>query len=114
MLLIRQHPECVTLEGLRHPLPDLRRLQNAGAPAVGNFQREELGEPASKILSFSWSGEVVSRAIDDTMIYICEYTHDNDALRLSCSDELRSRQGGALGVEFVKEVIFGVKDLRNV
>jgi hypothetical protein len=72
-----------------------------------------LGELASKILTYSWSGEVVSRAIDDTMIYICGYTHDNDALRLSKLEELRSRQGGTLGVEYVKEIILGVKDLEQ-
>jgi hypothetical protein len=72
-----------------------------------------LGDLTSKILTYSWAGELVSRAIDDTMIYISEYTHDNDALRLSKSDELRSRQGGTLGVECVKEIILGVKDLEK-
>ncbi len=47
------------------------------------------------------------------MIYICEYTHDNDALRISKSDELKSRQASTLGVEYVKEVILGVKDLER-
>lgn len=72
-----------------------------------------LGEVTSKMLTFSWAGAVVSRALDDTMIYICEYTHDNDALRSSKSDELKSRQGGTLGVEYVKEVILGVKDFEK-
>lgn len=72
-----------------------------------------LGEMTSKILTFGWAGAVVSRAIDDTMIYICEYTHDNDALRAAKSDELKSRQGGALGIERVKEIILGVKDLER-
>jgi hypothetical protein len=72
-----------------------------------------LGELVSKMLTFGWSGEVVSRMIDDTMIYICEYTHDNDALRLAKSDGLRSGQGGALGVEYMKEVVLGVKDLKR-
>lgn len=70
-----------------------------------------LGEITSKILTFGWAGAVVSRAMDDTMIYICEYTHDNDALRAAKSDELKSRQGGALGFEYVKEIVLGVKDL---
>jgi hypothetical protein len=72
-----------------------------------------LGELTSKILAFSWSGAVVSRLIDDTMIYICEFTHDNDALRLSKLDELQSQQGGTLGVEYVKEIILGVKNLER-
>lgn len=72
-----------------------------------------LGEMTSKILTFGWAGRVVSRAIDDTMIYICEYTHDNDALRLSKFDELKSRQGGTLGIECVKEIVLGVKDLEQ-
>lgn len=72
-----------------------------------------LGEMTSKILTLGWAGAVVSRVMDDTMIYICEYTHDNDALRASKSDDLKSRRGGPLGVECVKEVILGVKEIKR-
>lgn len=72
-----------------------------------------LGEITSKILTFSWAGAIVNRAMDDTMIYICEYTHDNDALRLSKSEELNLRHGGTLGIEYVKEVVLGVKNLEK-
>lgn len=72
-----------------------------------------LGELTSKMLSYASAGALVSRAMDDTMIYICEYTHDNDALRVYESDELRLRQGGTLGIECVKEVVLGVKDLEK-
>jgi hypothetical protein len=72
-----------------------------------------LGELTSKILTFRLAHAVVSRVMDDTMIYICEYMHDNDALRASKSDELKSRQGGTLGVEYVKEVVLGVKNLER-
>jgi hypothetical protein len=67
-----------------------------------------LGKLFSKLLTLRWAGALVSRAMNDPTIYLCEYTHDNESLMATACEELERRRGGALGIRCVKEVTLGV------
>jgi len=72
-----------------------------------------LGRIAGKLFMSRLGGLLVSKFLDDSMVYLCEYTHDNEALRDAKHKELIAGQGGALGVEGVKEVVIGVTEFEE-
>src|SRR5262245_13663905 len=72
-----------------------------------------LGKLSSKLLTIPLVGRVIAKMMGDTMIYICEYTHDNAKLIDLAKNELILRGGGEIGLDYVKEVVLGVTDFEN-
>ena len=72
-----------------------------------------LGKLSSKLLAIPLVSRVIAKMMGGTMIYICEYTHDNAKLMDLAKNDLISRGGGEIGLDYVKEVILGVTDFEN-
>jgi hypothetical protein len=68
------------------------------------------GRLSSILIQSSLGGLLIGKFLDDSMIYLCEYTHDNDRLMGSKREELLAGQGGPLGVEGVEEIVLSVTD----
>ncbi len=61
-----------------------------------------------------WTTVELPDVSNDAMeVYLCEYTHDVAASRRRSLEQLRSRDGGPLSVESVREIVCGTTDLNG-
>lgn len=60
-----------------------------------------------------WTNVLLEKFYGDAMIFLCQYAFDIEARRARNRQELAARQGGALGLQAVKEIVLGVTDLAH-
>ncbi len=70
-----------------------------------------VGKCLGKIINRRLVAPLVLKSVAESMVYLVEYTHDVDQVQAMLRAQLEARQGGALGLEAVQEIVVEVTDL---
>lgn len=97
-------------EPLRTSLAELdaRRIPH-GPPAP--FRSRRLFAPSATL----WTTVALPSVSSDTVeVFLCDYPDDLPARRQRLGEQLRSRDGGPLSVQSVREIVYGARDLERM